>query len=254
MLRRMALRLVKVGLKARDDVALGRFWAGALGWRARGEGAGVTCLAPQGFDRAGTAALGVDLVRVPEPEAVAYRAHLDLASDSPAHQEELVARLTALGAERVDIGQGEVPWTVMADPEGNVFCVLEPRETYRDTGPVAAVVVDCADPHALAAFWGGAAGWEVRETREDLVRLRAPGNAGPYLEFFRRAPGTTPLRHRLHLDALALPGHDLEAEIARLERLGARTVDGGRGEASCRPMADIEGNEFCLLAPGAGAE
>ncbi|WP_234010900.1 VOC family protein [Streptomyces sp. SPB78] len=113
----MALRLVKVGLKARDDVALGRFWAGALGWRARGEGAGVTCLAPQGFDRAGTAALGVDLVRVPEPEAVAYRAHLDLAGDSPEHQEELVARLTALGAERVDIGQGEVPWTVMRDPD-----------------------------------------------------------------------------------------------------------------------------------------
>ena len=38
----------------------------------------------------------------------------------------------------VDIGQGDVPWAVLADPEGNEFCVLEPREVYRDTGPVAA--------------------------------------------------------------------------------------------------------------------
>ncbi|NED81315.1 VOC family protein, partial [Streptomyces sp. SID11233] len=146
-------------------------------------------------------ALCVDLVRVPDPETVDYRAHLDLATESAAHQAELVARLTGLGARTVDIGQGDVPWTVMADPEGNVFCVLEPRELYRDTGAVAAVVVDCADPYALAAFWGEAAGWQARETREDLLRLRAPENVGPYLEFFRREPGATPLRHRFHLDA-----------------------------------------------------
>ncbi|MET8557332.1 VOC family protein [Streptomyces sp. NPDC004959] len=250
----MALRLVQVNLKARDDVALGRFWASALGWRTGSEGPGVTNLEPHGFEWPGPEALCLDLVRVPAPETVDYRLHLDLASHSLAHQREIVARLTAWGATPVDIGQGEVPWTVMADPEGNVFCVLEPRESYRGTGSVAAVVVDCADPHALAAFWGEAVGWKVHETREDLVRLRAPENVGPFLEFYRQAPGTTPLRHRLHLDALPLPGHDQGAEIARLESLGARTVDVGQGAVPWQPMADPEGNEFCVLGGGAGAK
>ncbi|GHB72616.1 hypothetical protein GCM10010377_73850 [Streptomyces viridiviolaceus] len=52
--------------------------------------------------------------------------HLDLATTSAAHQEELVARLRALGATPADVGRGDVPWTVLADPEGNEFCVLAP--------------------------------------------------------------------------------------------------------------------------------
>lgn len=65
---------------------------------------------------------------VPDPETVKYRVHLDLATTtSVAHQTELVARLKDLGATLVDVGQGDVPWTVLADPEGNDFCVLAPR-------------------------------------------------------------------------------------------------------------------------------
>ena len=61
-------------------------------------------------------------------------------------------RLLALGAVPADIGQGDVPWTVLADPEGNEFCVLDPRPTYRDTGPVAAVtLIDAPPPHAVPA-------------------------------------------------------------------------------------------------------
>ena len=50
----------------------------------------------------------------------------DLATTSAAHQADLVARLQDLGATRADVGQGDVPWTVLADPEGNEFCVLGP--------------------------------------------------------------------------------------------------------------------------------
>ncbi|NED80648.1 VOC family protein, partial [Streptomyces sp. SID11233] len=60
------------------------------------------------------------------------------------------------------------------------------------------------------------------------------------------------LRHRFHLDALPLPGHDQQDEIARLERLGARRVDVGQGAVSWQPMADVAGNDFCVLANGAG--
>jgi hypothetical protein len=71
--------------------------------------------------------VGVDVVTVPDPATVQYRVHLDLATTSPAHQAELVGRLKELGATPADVGQGGVPWKVLADPEGNEFCVLPPR-------------------------------------------------------------------------------------------------------------------------------
>lgn len=120
----MALRLVQVNYKARDDAALGRFWADALGWDVSSEGPGVANVEPVGFDWPDPSAVCIDVVAVPDPEAVRYRVHLDLATNSAAHQAELIARLKDLGATPADVGQGDVPWTVMADPEGNDFCVL----------------------------------------------------------------------------------------------------------------------------------
>src|SRR5690606_40911119 len=119
-------------------------------------GPGVTNVEPVDFVWPDPVAVCVDVVTVPDPETVKYRVHLDLATTSAAHHAELVTRLKGLGATLADVGQGDVPWTVMADPEGNVFCVLEPRPLYQDTGPIAAVVVACADPRAMAGFWGEA--------------------------------------------------------------------------------------------------
>jgi hypothetical protein len=201
----MALRLVQVNVKARDDAALGRFWADTLGWGTSSEGPGVTNVEPVGFVWPGPAAVCVDVVSVPDPETVKYRVHLDLATTSAAHQAELVARLTELGATPADVGEGDVPWTVLADPEGNVFCVLEPREIYRDTGPIAAVVVDCADPRAMARFWGEATDWTLHEVTDDHARLRSATGVGPYLEFLR-APGVRTWWNRFHLDLAPSPG------------------------------------------------
>jgi hypothetical protein len=113
-----------VNFKAGDDAALGRFWAEALGWGVSSEGPGVTNLEPLGFSWPDPVAVCIDLVKVPDPESVRYRVHLDLASTSAAHQAELVERLIELGAKPADVGQGDVSWTVLADPEGNDFCVL----------------------------------------------------------------------------------------------------------------------------------
>ena len=124
----MATRLVQINMKARDDSALGRFWAEALGWGVSSEGPGVTNLEPEGFVYPDPVAVCIDIVAVPEPKTVKNRVHVDLATTSAAHQAELVARLKDLGATPADVGQGDVPWTVMADPEGNEFCVLEPRD------------------------------------------------------------------------------------------------------------------------------
>ncbi|MEU5194652.1 VOC family protein [Streptomyces scabiei] len=244
----MALRPVQVNIKAVDDAALGRFWARALGWGVSGSGSGATAVQPAGFDWRDPVGLGVDVIAVPEAGSAAKnRMHLDLATTSAAHQRELVERLLALGATHADVGQGEVPWTVLADPEGNEFCVLEPREVYRDTGPVAAVVVDCVDPRAMARFWDAATDWTLREVTDDAAVLRSAEDVGPYLEFLR-TPGARTGQDRVHLDLLRFPDDDHGAETARLRALGATDLDVGQGEVSWRCLADPEGHPFCVLA------
>ncbi|GAB3151560.1 VOC family protein [Microbispora hainanensis] len=244
-----------MNFKAGDDAALGRFWADALGWGVSSEGPGVTNVEPLNFTWPDPAAVCVDVVAVPDPETVRYRVHLDLATTSAAHQAELVARLKELGATPADVGQGDVPWTVLADPEGNVFRVLEPREIYRDTGPIAAVVVHCEDPRAMARFWDEAIDWTLHEVSDDHARLRSATGAGPYLEFVRAAPRTmpdaAPVWTRVHLDLLPYPGDDQAAEVARLTTLGATPADVGQGDVSWVVLADPEGHEFCVLRPAA---
>lgn len=245
----MTLELVQVNFKAGDDSALGRFWAEALGWSMSSEGPGVTNLEPEGFDWPDPSALCIDLVRVPDPETVEYRVHLELATTSDAHQAELVTRLEGLGATHADAGRGETPWKVMADPEGNVFSVLEPRELYRDTGPIACVVVDCADPRETVRFWGEAIDWTVHRLSDDRVLLRSAKGVGPYLEF-RRASDDEAVRNHIHLDVMSDPVEDQAREVARLEGLGASRTDVGQGDVPWVVMTDPTGNEFCVLGRG----
>jgi predicted enzyme related to lactoylglutathione lyase len=244
----MTTRLVQIAMNALDDSAVGRFWAEALGWGTHSEGPGVTNLEPKDFVYPDPAAVCIDVLRVPEPKMVKNRVHVDLATTSEAHQAELVGRLQGLGATLLDIGQGDVPWTVMADPEGNEFCVLEPRPVYRDTGPIAAVVTDCADPRAMARFWGQAMDWTVREVTDDFAWLRSAKDVGPYLEFVR-TPDVKTVKNRTHLDLAPYTGDDQAADVARLRALGATDVDLGQGEVAWSCLADPEGNEFDVLTP-----
>jgi predicted enzyme related to lactoylglutathione lyase len=245
----MALRPVMVNIKAVDASAVGRFWAEALGWTAYSPGV-TTYVGPGGgMVWPDPVALGIDVVPVPEAAtATKNRLHLDLATSSAAHQAELVARLRALGATPADVGQGDVPRTVLADLEGNEFCVLEPREVYRDTGPIAAVVVDCADPRAMARFWGEALDWTLHEVTDDQAVLRSAKGVGPFLEFIRTTDVKT-VPDRVHLDLLPYPGDDKAAEVARLRTLGATDLDLGQGDVPWTCLTDPEGHEFCVLAP-----
>ena len=118
----MALRIQSTAIDARDPAAQGRFWAEVLGWRITEDEPDEVALEPP----AGSPEDGIvpDLLflAVPEGKTVKNRLHLDL---RPEDQAVEVARIEALGATRVDIGQGEdVTWVVLADPEGNEFCVL----------------------------------------------------------------------------------------------------------------------------------
>ncbi|MEV5433267.1 VOC family protein [Streptomyces sp. NPDC052701] len=115
----MALEWEQVLVDAADPVALGRWWAEALGWVVVHDAADEYEIRPE-RDRLP----GLMFVPVPEGKTVKNRLHLDLRPDD---QEAEVARLLALGARHADVGQGEQTWVVLADPEGNEFCVLSSR-------------------------------------------------------------------------------------------------------------------------------
>jgi len=243
----VATRLVHLVVDAADPPALARFWSAALGWEV-GAGTSSKVVWPPGYHYPDPGALPLVFAGVPEPKTAKNRVHLDLASASVAHQAAEVDRLLGLGATRADIGQGEVPWVVLADPEGNELCVLDPRPGYADTGPVAAVVADCADPVSLARFWREATGWIVHERGEAFASLRSPFGVGPYLEFLR-VPGAKTVKNRIHLDVMPYPGDDQHAEVERLREHGARPADVGQGEVPWVVLADPEGNELCVLTP-----
>jgi catechol 2,3-dioxygenase-like lactoylglutathione lyase family enzyme len=108
-------------IDTQDPAKLASFWEAALGWRRTHEEDDEVVLEPP----AGSPEDGVvpDLLflKVPEGKAGKNRLHIDL---RPADQAAEVARLESLGARRVDVGQGDVSWVVLADPDGNEFCVL----------------------------------------------------------------------------------------------------------------------------------
>jgi predicted enzyme related to lactoylglutathione lyase len=238
-------RLVNLVVDAADPVASARWWAEALGWEVTLDTPAEAAVEPPGPDGLG---LPLVFVPVPDPKTGPNRVHLDLASASPAAQAAQVERLLALGATPADVGQGDVPWTVLADPEGNEFCVLEPRERYTGTGRLAAVVVAAADPPALARFWAEAAAWPLADPDPNLPALRHPSGTGPFLELARSgAPKLA--KNRLHLDLAPHPGDDPAAEVARLQTLGATLADVGQGDVAWTVLADPEGNEFCVLSP-----
>jgi predicted enzyme related to lactoylglutathione lyase len=244
----MPARLVHLALDAADPARLARFWSAALGWEVAAEEAGEVDVWPPGYSYPDPVALPLVFVPVADPKQGKNRVHLDLASQSAEHQAAQVARLCRLGASPADIGQGETPWAVLADPEGNEFCVLEPRPVYGDTGPVAAVIVDCADPAAVAGFWELAAGWRPGSSVQDGVSLRSPAGVGPYLELL---PTTDPktVKNRIHLDVAPLAGEDHAAVVQSLLEAGAVPADVGQGEVSWAVLADPLGNEFCVLSP-----
>jgi len=244
----MPTRLVHLVIDANDPPALARFWAAALVWEVAAEEPDEVVVQPSGYEYPDPVALPLVFVPVPEAKTVKNRVHLDLATESPEHQAAVVTRLRGLGAQPADIGQGDVPWAVLADPEGNELCVLEPRPVYAGTGPVAAVVVDSPDPAAAAGFWELAAGWVRSRTEDDFAALRSPQGVGPYLEFLRVSDPKT-VKNRVHPDVAPHQGEDRAAAVKVLEAAGAVPAGIGQGDVSWTVLADPQGNEFCVLSP-----
>lgn len=122
----MSLHVNSMTIDCADPEGLARWWAEALGWVVfRIDEDGDVWLAPGADPAEFPHAVPLLFLEDPNPKTIKNRLHLDLVPDD---QEAEVARLEAMGATRVDIGQGDVSWVVMADPEGNEFCVLRSRQ------------------------------------------------------------------------------------------------------------------------------
>ena len=125
----MALSLQCITVDAQDPLALAQFWAEALGWKIGEDVNDIEVWIERELgDPNKTGFPDILFLKVPDSKVVKNRLHLDLRPDD---QDTEVARLEKLGAKKIDIGQSTDPdttWVVMADPEGNEFCILRERQ------------------------------------------------------------------------------------------------------------------------------
>lgn len=120
----MAAAVSTIVIDARDAERLAEFWCEVLGWSRSDH------VEPDGaieiIDPARTASVTILIEPVPDQKVIKNRVHLDIRPADVDQPEEL-DRLLALGARRADVGQGDQTWVVLADPEGNEFCLLRGR-------------------------------------------------------------------------------------------------------------------------------
>lgn len=120
----MALHWYSTVIRCRDPMALARFWAAVLGYEVVYVGGHEVDIAPDRKSFPGLVFVSATSDG-PDPPGPGRALHLDLCPDDQAQE---VDRLIGLGAKRADVGQPpDAPWVVLEDPEGNVFCVLEPQ-------------------------------------------------------------------------------------------------------------------------------
>ncbi|HEX8099255.1 MAG TPA: VOC family protein [Actinomycetota bacterium] len=238
----MTVRLREVVFDANDPVRLGRFWADALGWEYAEHDEYTTASGGEGTVRR------LEFSKAPKPKTSKNWMHFDLSSTSGEHQRATVERLIDLGARHIDIGQGaDAAHFVLADPEGNEFCVLEPGNSFVDYGGLLGSLT-CDGSPAVGRFWSEALGWPLVWDQDNETAIRAPDGTGQFITFGGpREPKQG--KNRLHLDVAPPADGDQEAEVRRLELLGARRIDIGQGNVPWVVMADPDDNEFCVLTP-----
>jgi catechol 2,3-dioxygenase-like lactoylglutathione lyase family enzyme len=208
-----------------DPLLLGRFWADTLGLELhRREEDGMVLLT------GATPQSTVWVNRVPEPVTVKQRVHIDVHA---ADVDEVLAR----GATPADVDSFR--WKVLRDPEGGELCVFEREEV--PARRFYELVVDCADPAALAEWWAGVIGgrWEYDAEHGWAGIEEIPGAPFDYLVFVP-VPEPKTVKNRIHWDV------DTPA-VADLTSRGARVLRERDDEIGWTVLADPEGNEFCAF-------
>jgi catechol 2,3-dioxygenase-like lactoylglutathione lyase family enzyme/predicted enzyme related to lactoylglutathione lyase len=239
----MTCHLFALCFDANDPLRLARFWAGVLDWdMADGPQDGIALL-----PRDGTG-FRIRFLPAQEPKNGLNQMHLHLTSTSLEDQRQTVARSLGLGARHLDVGQRpEEGHVVLADPEGNEFCVIEPGNSFlADCGFFGELA--CEGSQETGYFWSAALGWPLVWDQDQETSIRSP-HGGPKISW--GGPPLSPKtgKYRLHFDLAPPLDGDQRAEAGRLASLGATRIDTGQGEVDWVAMADPDGHEFCVLSP-----
>ena len=240
----MSSQLLAVCFDANDPLRLARFWAGVLRWEMIDDQHPGIALLPSddtGFE--------IRFFPSQEQKTGSNQMHFDLTSTSLEDQQQTVARSLELGARHIDVGQRpEEGQVVLADPEGNEFCVIEPGNNFlADCGFLGAL--SCDGSQQVGYFWSRALDWPLVWDQEQETAIRSP-HGGPKVSWGGPPVAPKTGRNRLQFHLAPPVDGDQQAEVDRLVSLGARRLDIGRGDSSPVVMVDPDGNEFCLSTPG----
>jgi predicted enzyme related to lactoylglutathione lyase len=236
----MTSQLVALSFDAHDAVGLARFWAGVLGWEMVDDPhVGVALL------RSDDTGFQIRFRSSQEQKIGPNRMHFDLTSTSLEDQQLTVARSLELGARHIDVGQRpEEGHVVLADPQGNEFCVIEPGNTFlADCGFIGALA--CDGSQEVGYFWSEALGWPLVWDQDQETAIRSP-LGGPKITWGGPPVNQKTGKNRLHFDLAPPTDGDQQSEVDRLISLGASRIDIGQGEVSWVVLADPDGNEFCV--------
>jgi catechol 2,3-dioxygenase-like lactoylglutathione lyase family enzyme len=222
-----------VTFEANEPVRLAQFWARLLGREVVADGSGSLLCGADGQ---------VDLRFVPSrstregPNLL----HLHLTSTTLADQEHTVATALSLGAEHRDVGQRpEEGHVVLADPEGNEFCVIPPANEYlAECGVLGEVACD-GTRHA-GRFWSRALGWPLVWDQDQETAIQSP-SGGTKVSWGGPPVAPRAGRNRQRLDVATAAGEQA-AQVGRLASLGASRLDGSDDRDVV--LADPDGNEF----------
>lgn len=235
----MSIRLYAITFGAHEPEREASFWATLLGREAAPDDHGGTALP--------TTADGQPLIRFvrrDEPKTTLNRAHFDLTSETPDDQQETVGRALEAGARHIDIGQGpDARHTVLADPEGNEFCVIPAGNKFlAGCGAIGALA--CDGTRAVGEFWSMALQWPLVWDEGEETAIQSPGGGS---KISWGGPPVAPQTgyNRVHLD-LTMSAAESDAATGRLLELGATRRD-GHVCGNARGFADPDGTEFCLL-------
>ena len=233
-----AVDFVGVRLDALDVRRVATFWADLMGWRLTERADGAVIVVP-----IASSGYPVAVCAASEPKSSQNRIHLDLTTTSASDMRQLIARAHDLGATDVDIGQSpDEPHTVLADPEGNELCVIDPGNRFLDgTGPVGAI--NCDGTQALGYFWSEALDWPLvwDQDEETAIQSRAGGSKITW-----SGPPLMPRQGRDRLRLELVTSGPLAEAAAHLESVGARVVsEPSSGEVV---LEDPDGNDFHLVS------
>lgn len=229
----MGSQSLTVTFDAHDALRVAQFWAGMLGRKVVEESGGA--LVPGDDSQP-----GLRFVASGSVKAGPNRIHPHLTSTSLAGQEQTVATALSLGASHLDVGQlPEEGHIVLADPEGNEFCVIEPGNKFL-AGCGLLGELACDGTRAVGLFWSEALGWPLVWDQDEETAIQSP-QGGTKVAW--GGPPVNPKvgRNRQRFDlALADDGID------RLVSLGATRL--GTGADGTVELADPDGNEFSVVS------